>query len=323
MNLWMMKRSILCLPLISASWVVYAAVAVQQQRLDDHTAGLSFIQIDAQGRRQLDPTVTCPIFLVAGSHAKRAIQIKNTSPLVTASKITAKNLWEGVVQDASNCLRVPPQQTCTIYLTAGSQTQPSTQIDFSGTNTTTVSTFINVIPPLTVGQSWSGGLIYSINPDGSSGQVAATSLAATVIFWDPMNGSTITGAEDFNNGSANTDAIVNQLNTKEGQPLDSFAAGSCVLYTNFDSCSTYGEWYLPALNQLTTLMQSGVDSHIFIGADTRFWTSTQSLAAPTEAYSNYLDLVVLIESSPKNKAMVAPLCVRNFSYNENLNAPAS
>lgn len=309
------------------SWISlisgHANAASYAESTDLKTAALSLIRTNQPGQSSFDPSASCPVFLVAESTTQRAIRINNNSLFVTALNIQATNLWSDVTQDASNCTSVPPQSACTIYLTAGNQTHPSTQINFSGTNTTTVSIFMNVIAPLAVGQAWRGGLIYSINPDGSSGQIAATRLAgnSSTNDWDPNAGPTIEGALDLNNGKANTQAIVNQLNGIEGQALNNFAAGLCVLYTASDNCGTYTGWYLPAANQLKQLMESNVDSNIFDGSDIRFWTSTQSIVA-TEAYSNYYIPPVTIESTLKNRSQVGSVCIRDFSYSTDFNAPS-
>lgn len=307
---------IFSLPLILITIEVKAS-NINLQKVDANTAVLLMMPLNDPHPGRVAPSPNCPIFVISGSTEKRAVKIKNNSPVVTAYNIVALNLWPDVTQDASNCAQVAPFQTCTIFLTAGSQTHPPMQINFQGANTTIMSTFISVAPALVIGQAWQGGLVYSINPDGASGQVAAATLAEGNIVWDPLNGTTIFGALDPDNGKANSVAIVNQLSTVEGQALRDYAAGSCVLFSTNDRCSTYQDWYLPAVNQMSELMNSGVDSNIFIGSDTRFWTSTQS-DVPTDAFSNYLNPPVSIESTSKIDDMVSSLCVRDFSYDGSL-----
>lgn len=322
-----MKYVVLSLSWINIFWN-FDAHASSSEQVDLNTAAISFVHVNQAAQITPEPTNVCPVFLISSSTALRAIHISNNSPFVNATNIRAKIPWEDVKQDAHECVSVPPGGTCNIYFKAGSQIHPSTQIDFSGDNTSKISTFLSVLKPLAIGDPWRGGLIYSINQDGSSGQVAATGLADGEDFWDPNVGTTIIGALDFGNGKANSAAIIHQLHDLQGQSRDNFAAGACFNYQSKDSCNTYVDWYLPAAYQLQQLMESNVDFDIFFGADTRFWTSTQSHINPTEAYSNYYlpfsvppNPKVSIESDPKNASHVVPLCIRDFSYDADLNAP--
>jgi len=281
----------------------------------------------------------CPVNLIAGTAVQFPITIANNSTTVTAYNIQASNLPAGVTQDASACAVLSPGKSCTILLTAGATAQSTVLVNIQGSNTTTLSILIDVVPALSPtvqegaetppNQAWQGGTIYNINSDGSSGQIVANSLSVTGMNATPPQPGLIWGnntligpnAESMSDGQSNTTAIVNELTTVQGLPLTSYAAGLCTTYTVTDSCGiTYNDWYLPSVDEMTTLYNSYTNSGILacsstLGNGAEVWSSTE--IDPLNAYQVSF---MCGGSSPtpgillKSSLDPAVICIRQFSY---------
>lgn len=89
--------------------------------------------------------------LVTNSGIFDAFTITNHSTLITANniRISLPPNWADVVQDASDCISVPPGNTCQLLLMPGNIVHTTEMIPITGDNTTQIMATIGVNPPAT------------------------------------------------------------------------------------------------------------------------------------------------------------------------------
>jgi len=139
-----------------------------------------------------------------------------------------------------------------------------------------------IAAPLSIGDSYQGGIIAYIDGTGQHGLIAAPSDQSTGISWD--NGSiTTTGATAtaLGTGMANTNAII--VSQGEG----SYAASLC----RNSTLGGYSDWYLPSKDELNTLWANlGSTSAMRTAngfASGYYWSSTESNSNSTLAWFQY------------------------------------
>ena len=131
-------------------------------------------------------------------------------------------------------------------------------------------------PSVTVGTQCIDGSYYAgLSPDGNVPMYVASSKSQTTTTWN--NGTTgfvTTNIQDRDTGEANTAALIALSN------VDSPYAAA----TYCDTLSTHGktDWYLPALDELSLLYNSGSPiAGVTVGGSNYYWSSTENVAAPT------------------------------------------
>lgn len=246
--------------------------------------------------------------------------VKNNSSTLTATNIaadfTSTALNGHVTQDATNCVSVAPNNSCTLYFTVSGTTNVSaTEFGVSGSNTMQATGKL-MISTITNGQSvgdpLNGGKIASLNvaPSGSGAcgttpstlyLVAATADYSSVLAWDSSTACVNTGTctqtnvTDITNGSLNTSKIVSVLQGLPGvvstnyttNPITyaNYAAGLCSSWQVDENGSTpcvsgvcYEGWYLPAQTELYCLYNN--QNSIGGFSPTLYWSSTEDADFP-------------------------------------------
>ncbi len=123
-----------------------------------------------------------------------------------------------------------------------------------------------------IGENYGGGIVYHIYDNGQHGLIAATSDNSTGIAW--RNGiNRNTGAVNLGvkSGDMNTTLIV-AAQMPDNQ-VGNFAAKICADYSVTVGGITYGDWYLPAQDELRLLN----DQRSVVGgfSSAIYWSSTE------------------------------------------------
>ena len=245
--------------------------------------------------------------------AAGTLTLTNTSASVTASNIasnfTGTALDGNVTETGNSCASVAPASSCTLTLTPGATAVAQTAFPIQGSNTNTVLAQVT-INALVIGEAWEGGVIYALDPSGTSGSVAATADNSTGIEWGGLG--TITNASSNTDGAANTATIVATLGA------GSYAANFCAEY-EVDSAGNspcqvgnacYNDWSLPARNELDALYQQSAAVGGFAAGF--YWSSTESSVAP--ATNAWLESFASGTQVMANKNLTERVrCVRHFA----------
>lgn len=213
--------------------------------------------------------------LVAGSMTEGVITITNHAIFVPATNIHIENLPSGISETSNSCDIVYPGETCQIGLQPSVSAVPLTTLHIYGDNTTetTIDVRVNVVA---VGDNYQGGFVYAIQ--GNTVSIAADTDESPGV-WDPASpyASIITTDTD---GQTNTRHIIEQI----GQ--GSYAALSCAQYNS----GGYSDWYLPAVDQLATLLnyaQTVPPLYKYFLNGPAYWSSTQD-NNPNNAFTHTL-----------------------------------
>jgi hypothetical protein len=125
------------------------------------------------------------------------------------------------------------------------------------------STTLTQILPLSIGQSYQGGIIFFLDETGAHGLISATSDQSTNAEWG-CSGTTIGGTSSaIGTGQANTTAIVNGCST----------AGIAAHICNDLVLNYYSDWFLPSKDELDKLYHQ----QTFVGgfANDNYWSSSE------------------------------------------------
>ena len=191
--------------------------------------------------------------------------IFNANNITVSDKASCPNLSV----DASNCTSLAPGTSCQLALSTITPYAPCT-ISIGGSNT-------GNSPTTLIAFSHLGGLVFQ--KSGTNGKVVIDAGSEFTSEWTFPSKSDIPGAMSDDDGVSNTDAIV--------------VSSACTNQTS--NCAAYrcraisAEWYLPAKNELQTVIFTlcpGASYPCAFGAfsSTFYWSSTQWFAA-TNAYS--------------------------------------
>ena len=141
-------------------------------------------------------------------------------------------------------------------------------------------TFTHVSP----GYAYQGGKVAYVYQPGDPGYVAgqvhgliaASSDLGTTAIWG-CAGINISGSEGIalGTGSANTASIIAQCGTA------GIAARLCDNYLVTEGPSTYSDWFLPSMDELTQLFNNRVAIGGF--SSNWFWSSSESISAPASS----------------------------------------
>lgn len=150
-----------------------------------------------------------------------------------------------------------------------------------GTTYGTATSFSTLASPLTVGQSYQGGIIAYLFQPGDPGYVSGqthglittTSTLSTTVTWG-CSGTAISTNTSLGAGQGNTTAIVNGCFTSNK------AASLCY---NLSS-GGYSDWYLPSLDELNKLYSNRAAIGGF--SNTWYWSSSQN-SSTTAAVTNF------------------------------------
>jgi len=173
--------------------------------------------------------------------------------------------------------------------------------------------------PTTVGQSSGGGVIACLNGGFNNLIAAKTDISDGVVVWGGFG--TAVGANSDHNGAANTTTIVAALGNNNGTP---YAAQLCNDYEVDSQGNTpcqagnacYGDWFLPAGNNLTDSGQLNClfNERFNIGGFSPewYWSSTEYSPNPTnEVWPQSFSTGNLLKNHKLNLFRVR--CVRAFT----------
>jgi hypothetical protein len=184
-----------------------------------------------------------------------SLTVTNQSSTETAVNIVSSfngtALAGNVAETGNTCASVAPGASCTLTFTPGSNVVPQTTFPIAGTNTQTATADLR-IRGLQIGDNFAGGIVFLVPSGGLPGKVASTAQGA--VPWDdnptPPFVSIGVSAQSITDGAANTAAIVATLGART-----TYAAGYCDAYSIVIGGVTYDDWYLPANNELTALLE--------------------------------------------------------------------
>ncbi|RZJ15909.1 MAG: midcut-by-XrtH protein [Haliea sp.] len=204
----------------------------------------------AQGSRVIAVGSATPLALVVTNDAA-------SSAAAVGITVVDKTAAPNVVVDDSNCTSVAPGASCTLLLTSSTAYAPAT-LAVGGSNTANT-------PNVLVAFSYLGGLVFE--ESGGAGKIVIDAAQQFASQWTGSNASV--GAGSTTDGAANTNTII-------ADPSCSNAPASCAA----QRCRDIGaDWYLPALNELSTvraaLCPSGAGCN-FSGFTGTHSTSTES-----------------------------------------------
>lgn len=200
--------------------------------------------------------------VVTVSGAALALEITNdVGSAVNANAITVSNkaACPNLSVDDSNCASVTPGASCTLELTLNTPYVPCT-ITVSGSNTTNS-------PQTLIAFSHLGGLVFE--ESGGNGKIVTNVAQGFNSQWtNPV--SNITGATSFDNGVANTNAII----------LDGACIGDPANCAAQRCRDISADWYFPARNELSAVHDALCSNNVipcnFGGFSNAFhWSSSQ------------------------------------------------
>ncbi len=124
-----------------------------------------------------------------------------------------------------------------------------------------------------IGESYGGGIVFYVYDNGQHGLIAATTDQSAAIRWH--NGTyryTGSTGDGLNAGAMNT-ALIIATQIADVQ-TGNFAAKVCADYSVTVDGITYGDWYLPSINELNILFLQKAVVGGFSGLN--YWSSTES-----------------------------------------------
>lgn len=154
-----------------------------------------------------------------------------------------------------------------------------------------------IVPNFYLGMPYEGGFIAYIDESGIHGLIRADVDYISIYGIWSNDYSTILGATspNYGDGESNTNIII--ANDTSG------AINTAALYCHDLNCSGYTGWFLPALNEITAIDNSGQ-----IPSSSIYWTSTEIDAANANEYNSYSGN----ESSQAKYALKNVIPVRYF-----------
>lgn len=132
-------------------------------------------------------------------------------------------------------------------------------------------TFTTVTPPIAIGESYGGGIIFYVDNTGKHGLVASPADLPVSVPWD--NGLIAAGKVDgdvttntaLGTGKANTDYIISKLDS-----TGTYAALTCRKY----STNGFTDWFLPSRDELTLMKQNLADKKTGDFMAPGYWSSS-------------------------------------------------
>ena len=130
--------------------------------------------------------------------------------------------------------------------------------------------FTTVVPPVAIGNSYAGGIIFYVDPSKAHGLVAAPFDQGISVPWDNGNYQNIktnfVTATAIGTGSANTDAIIQQL----GATPPGYAALTCRSLV----LNGFKDWFLPSKDELFLVKKNLFDAGFGNFQATAYWSSS-------------------------------------------------
>jgi len=130
--------------------------------------------------------------------------------------------------------------------------------------------FTTIVPPIAIGNSYAGGLIFYIDSTKIHGLVAATIDQGITIPWDNGNDKNISvnfiTSTGIGTGLANTNAIIGQLGTTP--------AGYAALTCHNLTLNGYKDWYLPSKDELHLMKVNLFDAGLGNFQGLAYWSSS-------------------------------------------------
>jgi hypothetical protein len=221
-----------------------------------------------------------------------------------ASNFTGTALDGNVTETSVPCATLASHQSCTLTFTPGSTLVPSTAFTIAGSNTNTVVADIT-IRALALGDTFGGGVVLQMPAGGNPGLIASDSSSSELGWGQGVS----TSAWSDDNGANNTQLIITRLGNNFGTP---YAAGYCNAMA-VGPGGVYSDWYLPAKNQLTTIMTAaqGITPAPSMFQSLRaYWSSTEDNSINNDAwYRSFSGM----NGSVTRSAPMHVVCVREFT----------
>lgn len=140
---------------------------------------------------------------------------------------------------------------------------------------------VTIMPhtPLSIGQTFGGGIVFSLDSTGKHGLIVAKISQGQSVAW--YNGNMVTTyatITESGGGKENTTAIV----AAQGQ--GTYAASICDRL----ELSGYTDWYLPSKDELQLLYEQKAAGRLFGLTDDFYWSSTEASlnGAWSQSFSN-------------------------------------
>lgn len=147
-----------------------------------------------------------------------------------------------------------------------------------------------------VGDFAQGGIVFWVDQTGHHGLVCAKSDYSTTIRWNAgTNGTTQAKGVGLMAGKANT-AIIIAAQVTIGDDGDTYAARACNEMQVTEGGITYGDWYLPSVDELKLIYQnrSIINSTALANgggsfSNATYWSSTEASPSTTAYYIYFLN----------------------------------
>ncbi|WP_259070370.1 DUF1566 domain-containing protein [Mucilaginibacter sp. X4EP1] len=165
-------------------------------------------------------------------------------------------------------------------------------------------TFTTPQPPIAIGQSYAGGIIFYVDNTGKHGLVVTPTDLSLETTWDNGTYSTVglfTTNTAVGTGKANTATIVAALGTSFTNTIGTYP-GYAALNASTVTVNGYSDWYLPSKDELT-LMETNLSGFATAKLFGAYWSSS------TESVPTYFAWAVSA-ASPALKQMSLPGGVR-------------
>lgn len=174
-----------------------------------------------------------PLILTA-SGANGTLTVTNQSNVLSALNVSADLASAGLsgymTQDASNCLSIAPLSSCTLVFTPGSSAVTATNVNISGSNTSTALANIAINSPALVPISITAGSPMELLVNGTAKSMTITNNSGTQTATGITSNFTSTALNGKVTQTGNTCASVNPLSSCT---LTYTPGSSAVAATNF------------------------------------------------------------------------------------------
>ncbi len=140
--------------------------------------------------------------------------------------------------------------------------------------------FTTATPPIKIGQSYAGGIIFYVDNTGEHGLVASPNDLTVSTPWENGNYKSITTLfvtdTAVGSGQLNTTYIISKLGTPTG-----YAAYLCKDY----SINGFSDWFLPSRNELLLIKKNLQDKGLISFTAAGYWSSSTATVSSPYAFS--------------------------------------
>jgi len=206
-------------------------------------------------------TFLAAVLLTATTYAQVGINIETADP---SAALDITSTTGGLLvprMTASQRDAITATQGLIIFCTDCASGEGELQVKLTSSWKNTIGGDVNDPPPLAIGDTHQGGIIFYLDGSGG-GLIAAPSNQSTAAEWGCYGTSIVTGTT-IGTGAQNT------INIEAGCTTPGTAADICANYTD----GTYSDWFLPSKDELNQMYLNRAVIGGF--ASSIYWSSTE------------------------------------------------